>query len=266
MYMTVLGVVLVRNPIIHSSSVTWVSLHLKWSANQLILPQIIHSNNTENITWFATDKNINKHQQVPLFHWIVCNSHPRHLVPSCTNPITSLSNAKTVSVTSLCVKDSRFNILSTASYALCQMKVVLPFTSIDAILPNRSCAPWPSYPFGCNATLWCHWQIEGAVNISRRPSVYLFTSSCEVNNAKGSSSWRHDALYSLDGYHATSSYVLQQMSEGYNALLIMANKCTCSLSQAICTPQIAKFMGLAWGPSGSCRPQMGSILSPWIFL
>ena len=27
--------------------------------------------------------------------------------------------------------------------------------------------------------------------------------------------------------------------------------------------QIAKFMGPTWGPSGSCRPQMGPILAPW---
>ena len=27
--------------------------------------------------------------------------------------------------------------------------------------------------------------------------------------------------------------------------------------------QIAKFMGPTWGPPGSCRPQMGSMLAPW---
>ena len=31
-------------------------------------------------------------------------------------------------------------------------------------------------------------------------------------------------------------------------------------------PQIAKFMGLTWGPSGSCRPQMGPMLAPWTLL
>ena len=30
--------------------------------------------------------------------------------------------------------------------------------------------------------------------------------------------------------------------------------------------QIAKFMGPAWGPPGSCRPQMGPMLAPWILL
>ena len=30
--------------------------------------------------------------------------------------------------------------------------------------------------------------------------------------------------------------------------------------------QIAKFMGPTWGPPGSCRPQMGPILAPWILL
>ena len=30
--------------------------------------------------------------------------------------------------------------------------------------------------------------------------------------------------------------------------------------------QIARFMGPTWGPSGSCRPQMGPMLAPWILL
>ena len=30
--------------------------------------------------------------------------------------------------------------------------------------------------------------------------------------------------------------------------------------------QIARFMEPTWGPSGSCRPQMGPILAPWILL
>ena len=30
--------------------------------------------------------------------------------------------------------------------------------------------------------------------------------------------------------------------------------------------QIAKFMGPTWGPSGTCRPQMGPILAPWTLL
>ena len=32
------------------------------------------------------------------------------------------------------------------------------------------------------------------------------------------------------------------------------------------TPQIAKFMGPTWGPTGSCRPQMGPMLVPWTLL
>ena len=32
------------------------------------------------------------------------------------------------------------------------------------------------------------------------------------------------------------------------------------------TSQIAKFMGLTWGPPGSCRPQMGPMLAPWTLL
>ena len=30
--------------------------------------------------------------------------------------------------------------------------------------------------------------------------------------------------------------------------------------------QIAKFMGSTWGPPGSCRPQMGPMLTPWTLL
>ena len=32
------------------------------------------------------------------------------------------------------------------------------------------------------------------------------------------------------------------------------------------TSQIAKFMGQTWGPPGSCRPQKGPMLAPWILL
>ena len=32
------------------------------------------------------------------------------------------------------------------------------------------------------------------------------------------------------------------------------------------TTRIAKFMGPTWGPPGSCRPQMGPVLSPWTLL
>ena len=30
--------------------------------------------------------------------------------------------------------------------------------------------------------------------------------------------------------------------------------------------QIARFMGPTWGPTGSCRPQMGPMLAPWTLL
>ena len=30
--------------------------------------------------------------------------------------------------------------------------------------------------------------------------------------------------------------------------------------------QVAKFMGPTWGPTGSCRPQMGPMLAPWTLL
>ena len=30
--------------------------------------------------------------------------------------------------------------------------------------------------------------------------------------------------------------------------------------------QVAKFMGPTWGPPGSCRPQVGPMLTPWTLL
>ena len=39
----------------------------------------------------------------------------------------------------------------------------------------------------------------------------------------------------------------------------------CSLC-SMKAPQIATFMGPTWGPPGSCRPQMGPMVAPWILL
>ena len=41
-------------------------------------------------------------------------------------------------------------------------------------------------------------------------------------------------------------------------------KLGCTYNQA--DTQIAMFMGSKWDPSGSCRPQMGPMLAPWILL
>ena len=41
-----------------------------------------------------------------------------------------------------------------------------------------------------------------------------------------------------------------------------ADKLNLSLSLS----QIAKFIGPAWGPPGSCWPQMGPMLAPWTLL
>ena len=40
----------------------------------------------------------------------------------------------------------------------------------------------------------------------------------------------------------------------------------CSLRVRHLQSQIAWFMGTAWGPPGSCRPQMGPMLAPWTLL
>ena len=41
---------------------------------------------------------------------------------------------------------------------------------------------------------------------------------------------------------------------------------TCCNAWQHCHAQRAKFMGPTWGPSGSCWPQMGSMLAPWTLL
>ena len=37
-------------------------------------------------------------------------------------------------------------------------------------------------------------------------------------------------------------------------------------NHSVMRSHIAKFMGPIWGPSGSCRPQMGPMLAPWTLL
>ena len=45
------------------------------------------------------------------------------------------------------------------------------------------------------------------------------------------------------------------------------NGIDCLLHLFMCLhAQIARFMGPAWGPPGSCRSQMGSMLAPWTLL
>ena len=42
--------------------------------------------------------------------------------------------------------------------------------------------------------------------------------------------------------------------------------CSLELSHRHVDTQIAKFTGPTWGPPGSCRPQMGPMLTPWTLL
>ena len=39
-----------------------------------------------------------------------------------------------------------------------------------------------------------------------------------------------------------------------------------NIAHALRTSQIARFIGSTWGPPGSCWPQVGPMLSPWILL
>ena len=47
---------------------------------------------------------------------------------------------------------------------------------------------------------------------------------------------------------------------------IMVNIVVRSILTTSILPQIAKFMGPTWGPPGSCRPQIGPMLTPWTLL
>ena len=61
-----------------------------------------------------------------------------------------------------------------------------------------------------------------------------------------------------------------QLNKHYPRLIVplalnVSNMITMRIDLKI-TPKIATFMGPTWGPPGSCRPQMGPILTPWTLL
>ena len=61
--------------------------------------------------------------------------------------------------------------------------------------------------------------------------------------------------------HGVSNY--WQFDRLINSLFRLTAKET---SKLCITAQIANFMGPAWGPPGSCRPQIGPTLAPWTLL
>ena len=50
---------------------------------------------------------------------------------------------------------------------------------------------------------------------------------------------------------------------GECCVYVLWSSCGMRLNKAQNTPEIVKFMGPAWGPPGSCRPQIGPMLAPW---
>ena len=83
------------------------------------------------------------------------------------------------------------------------------------------------------------------------------------------SGWGHIFIQNL---HLDSCFILSfsqsfqcwYYKEGLSTCIFpIRNTWGCTLAMS---PQIATFMGPTWGPSGSCRPQMGPMLAPWILL
>ena len=69
--------------------------------------------------------------------------------------------------------------------------------------------------------------------------------------------------YSWNAWRCIRSEAIMDKScfrdEGYLCLLLFN-------ATSIFTLQRARFMGPTWGPPGSCRPKVGSMLAPWTLL
>ena len=89
-------------------------------------------------------------------------------------------------------------------------------------------------------------------------------SWCDKLSKFGIKFYEDDFPLALD--HTNSSLSINKRCVDHYAWL---NKCrsgdTMSWSMRK-TYKIAKFMGSTWGPPGSCRPQMGPMLAPWVLL
>ena len=62
--------------------------------------------------------------------------------------------------------------------------------------------------------------------------------------------------------------ILEVRAKYFFKIWVMSSCTLCKLGSTsiMIGSQIAKFMGPTWGPPGSCRPQMGSMLAPWALL
>ena len=80
----------------------------------------------------------------------------------------------------------------------------------------------------------------------------------------------HGCIYAYPGLNALTRrdiyvYAITYDSETQWKCLAIANGLS-PLTWWWLPSQIAKFIEPTWGPPGSCRPQMGSMLAPWTLL
>ena len=69
-----------------------------------------------------------------------------------------------------------------------------------------------------------------------------------------------------NGNHANEYPVCCWEQQCYPSPYHKVNEFTLSVQDQGGATQITKFMGPTWGPSGTCRPQMGPMLAPWTLL
>ena len=124
-----------------------------------------------------------------------------------------------------------------------------------------------------HCVVWDRWPgvscINCTVHVYKGLNIYLPHLQCDNNDQR--------RCKCLPTYH--------NLFNAFNMVTIWQNKClhgwyarsavifrwTFLWRHPVCNtgrkpPQIAKFMGLTWGPPGTCRPQMGPILASWTLL
>ena len=104
--------------------------------------------------------------------------------------------------------------------------------------------------------LLIHWKIRFLYNIGilralRFKSPYAFLKRPPVSSPK-SVATSTVIIHSFSTTHSKRMCMMISISSQRRMYYLVHVPC-----------QIAKFMGLTWGPLGSCRPQMGLMLAPW---
>ena len=104
--------------------------------------------------------------------------------------------------------------------------------------------------------LLIHWKIRFLYNIGilralRFKSPYAFLKRPPVSSSK-SVATSTVIIHSFSTIHSKRMCIMISISSQRRMYYLVHVPC-----------QITKFMGLTWGPLGSCRPQMGLMLAPW---